>query len=171
MTCGLRRKAAGVKSRQSGDCEVIIRKRSMGPQHESPGRDTLGRECLLRMSASGSRARIFRRNRARRKQVFPIQAAAGRASQSAWRSFLNQHSEGSGSTSQLCREMPTGEHADSIKAGALHECKTNFALFVKASAYVLSLEAVRNELARPRRESVKINHFDGSKLYQRGPLR
>ena len=43
--------------------------------------------------------------------------------------------------------------------------------FVKASHYLLSMEAVRNELARPRRESVKISHFDGSKLYQRGPLR
>ena len=42
---------------------------------------------------------------------------------------------------------------------------------VKAGAYLLSVEAVRNELARPRRESVKISHFDGSKLYQRGPLR
>ena len=37
--------------------------------------------------------------------------------------------------------------------------------------YLLSLEAVRNEWVRPRRESVKISHFDGSKLYQRGPLR
>lgn len=41
----------------------------------------------------------------------------------------------------------------------------------KASPYLLSLETVRNELVRPRRESVKISHFDGSKLYQRGPLR
>lgn len=37
--------------------------------------------------------------------------------------------------------------------------------------YLLSLEKSRNELAKPRRKKVKITHFEGSKLYQRGPFR
>ena len=65
MTCGLRSKAAGVKSRPSGDSEVIIKKRSMAPQDESLGRDTLGGECLPHVSASYSRTRIARRSRVR----------------------------------------------------------------------------------------------------------
>jgi hypothetical protein len=31
--------------------------------------------------------------------------------------------------------------------------------------------ALRRDQANPRNESVEITHFDGSKLYQRGPLR
>ena len=30
---------------------------------------------------------------------------------------------------------------------------------------------VRSDEAKPNRESVKISHFEGSKLYQRGPFR
>jgi hypothetical protein len=41
IKCGLRSQAAGVKSRPSGDIEVIITKRSMASQYESPGRDKL----------------------------------------------------------------------------------------------------------------------------------
>ena len=53
MRCGLRSKAAGVKSRQSGDIEVIIKKSPMSLQYESPGRDKLGWECFPRVSAIG----------------------------------------------------------------------------------------------------------------------
>ena len=53
MRCGLRSKAAGVKSCQSGDIEVIIKKSSMVPQYESPGRDKLEWERLSRISATG----------------------------------------------------------------------------------------------------------------------
>jgi hypothetical protein len=44
MKCGLRNQAAGVKSCQSDDMEVIIQNNSMAPQYESRGRDTLGWE-------------------------------------------------------------------------------------------------------------------------------
>lgn len=53
MRCGLRSKAAGVKSRQSGDIEVIIKKSPMSLQYESPGRDKLGWECFPRVYAIG----------------------------------------------------------------------------------------------------------------------
>lgn len=53
MKCGLRSQAVGIKSRPSGDIEVIIQKRSMVPQYELPGRDTLGWECLPGISATG----------------------------------------------------------------------------------------------------------------------
>ena len=53
MKCGLRSQAVGIKSRPSGDIEVIIQKRSMVPQYELPGRDKLGWECLPRISATG----------------------------------------------------------------------------------------------------------------------
>ena len=44
MKCGLRSQAAGVKSRLSGDMEVIIQKSSMYLQYVLPGRDKLGWE-------------------------------------------------------------------------------------------------------------------------------
>ena len=53
MKCGLRSQAAGVKSRPSGDMEVIIKKSSLAPQYVLPGRDKLGWEGLPRNSATG----------------------------------------------------------------------------------------------------------------------
>ena len=41
MKCGLRSQVAGVKSRHSGDMDVIIKKSSMAPQYELPERDNL----------------------------------------------------------------------------------------------------------------------------------
>ena len=46
MRCELRSRAAGVKSRQSGAIEVIIKKLYMALQYESPGRDRFGGECF-----------------------------------------------------------------------------------------------------------------------------
>jgi len=54
MKCGLRSQAAGVKSRQSGDIEDIIQKRSMAPQYELPERDKLGGEVLPRIPATAA---------------------------------------------------------------------------------------------------------------------
>ncbi len=73
-------------------------------------------------------------------------------------------------TNPALREKGEGRRAVDI-AARKDSRPLLFFTFVKASPYLFSLEAVRNELARPRRESVKISHFDGSKLYQRGPLR
>jgi hypothetical protein len=53
MRCGLRSKAAGVKSCRLGDIEVIIKKSPMSLQYESPGRDKLGWECFPRVSVIG----------------------------------------------------------------------------------------------------------------------
>ena len=44
---------AGVKSRQSGDMEVIIQKSSKCLQYVLPGSDKLGWECFPRISATG----------------------------------------------------------------------------------------------------------------------